>query len=350
MGEGRADAGAASNVLRADSEPGFVPADSGVFPASMLERGLAEPSVVITGICGRLGKLLTRDLHRSTSVVGIDRRPFPDRPKDVVHHEIDLRRTRTKDVFRTGSVRALVHLGVLHDPRTSPRERHQWNVVGFQKLLNYAVQFRIPKVIVLSGAGVYGAHPANPQFLPEDAPLLGAQEDGRIRDLVEMDMLAQSHFWRYPEAETVILRPCNVVGTVRNAASNYLRIPRPIRLLGFDPMVQVIDERDVVRALALALEPGVRGIFNLRGQGELPLSRLLMRAGRKPISLPAPAMRAALDRLFQARLSGFSNGQLDFLRYPCMVDDACAREELGFQPAYSLDETLSRLDLDLDMC
>jgi UDP-glucose 4-epimerase len=346
MGEARAEPGAESNVFSAEPAKGYVPTESGVFDASLIDREIGEPSIVVTGICGRLGKLLTRELHRSTKVCGIDRRPFPDRPRDVVHHQFDLRRSRTKDVFRHGSIQALVHLGVLHDPHTSPRERHQWNVVGFQKLLNYAAQFRVPKVIVLSGAGVYGAHPGNPQFLPEDAPLLGAQENDQVRDLIEMDMLAQSHFWRYAEAETVILRPCNIVGAVRNAASNYLRLARPVRLLGFDPMVQVIDERDVVRAIMLALRPGVRGIFNLRGQGELPLSKVLERAGKTPITLPAPALGPTLDRLFRVRLSGFSYGQIDFLRYPCMVDDTRARRELGFDPAYALDETLGRLHLE----
>lgn len=344
MGEARVD----FDAERGNSRAGLVepPTHSGVFPSAFVERELVEEGVVVTGICGRLGKLLTRELHRTTKVIGIDRRPFPDRPRDVVHHEIDLRRSRTKDVFRGGRIRALVHLGVMHNPHVSPRERHQWNVVSFQKLLDYAVQFRVPKVIVLSGAGVYGAHPANPQFLSEDAPLLGAQEDGRTRDLVEMDMLAQSHFWRYPEAETVILRPCNVVGTVRNAASNYLRLARPVTLLGYDPMVQIIDERDVVRAIELALRPGVRGIFNLRGQGELPLSRLLERAGKKPLPLPTSALRVATDSLFKARLSGFSKGQLDFLRFPCMVDDRRAKQELGFSPRYTLDETLARLHLE----
>ncbi|HHH28763.1 MAG TPA: hypothetical protein ENK57_10525, partial [Polyangiaceae bacterium] len=45
-----------------------------------------EGAVLITGICGRMGRLLTRKLHRCDRVVGIDRRTFVGRPKDVVHH------------------------------------------------------------------------------------------------------------------------------------------------------------------------------------------------------------------------------------------------------------------------
>jgi UDP-glucose 4-epimerase len=328
---------------RGPSEPAPSPRDRAA--PSDTERPSVRPfegpgSVLVTGICGRLGRLVARDLHRVDSVIGVDRRPFDDRPKDIVFHELDLRRKKTRDIFRSGRVRAVVHLGVLHDPRTSTRDRHTWNVVGFQKLLEYMTQYQVRKLVVLSSANVYGPQPDNPQFLTEEAPLLGSQEFGGIRDLVELDMLAQSHFWRHPDAETVILRPCHIVGSVRNAPSNYLRLSRPITILGFDPMIQIIHERDVVQAIMMALRPGVRGIFNLRGQGELPLSRILERLGKRPRPLPGPVARLAVDRLWKLRLASFPSPELDHVRYLCMVDDTRAREVLGYKPRYSLDETL----------
>jgi hypothetical protein len=39
-------------------------------------------AVLVTGICGRLGKHLARVLHRERRVVGVDRRPFLDKPKE----------------------------------------------------------------------------------------------------------------------------------------------------------------------------------------------------------------------------------------------------------------------------
>jgi UDP-glucose 4-epimerase len=320
--------------------------------SSASERPSIQPSdgpgaVLVTGICGRLGRLLARDLHRVDSVIGVDRRPFADRPKDIVFHELDLRRKKTRDIFRGGRVRAVVHLGIIHDPRTSVRDRHTWNVVAFQKLLEYMTHYQVRKLVVLSSANVYGPQPDNPQFLTEEAPLLGSQEFGGIRDLVALDMLAQSHFWRHPDVETVILRPCHIVGSVRNAPSNYLRLARPITLLGFDPMVQMIHERDVVQAIMMALRPGVRGIFNLRGQGELPLSRVLQRLGKRPRAIPGPVARLAVDRMWRLHLGSFPSPELDHVRYVCMVDDTRAREVLGFTPRYTLDETLEAVTAPL---
>jgi UDP-glucose 4-epimerase len=309
-------------------------------PGAALIRVPKEGAVLITGIVGRMGLLLARKLHRQGPVIGIDRRRFEGKPEDIVHHQLDLRRRKTRDIFRAGGIRAVVHLGVMHDPKESDKAHHEWNVIGFQKLLEYMSQYQVPKLVVLSSATLYGPSPDNPQFLTEDAPLLGAQEFSQIRDLVEVDMLAQSFFWKHPQVETVILRPCHILGLVRNAPSNYCRMERPPTVLGFDPMLQVIHERDVVEAIALALEPGVRGVFNLRGPGELPLSRMLRLLGREPIPVPGPLYKGILRSLWTSRATRFSSPELDHLRYVCMVDDSRARRELGFAPKYDIEQTL----------
>ncbi len=300
-----------------------------------------DGAVLVTGICGRMGQLLTRRLHRTSSVVGIDRRRFEGRPEDVTHHQLDMRRRQTRDIFRAGGIRAVVHLGVMHDLRESDKVHHEWNVAGFQKLLEYMSQYHVPKLVVLSTATLYGPSPDNPQFLTEDAPLLGAQEFSRIRDLVEVDMLAQSFFWKHPDVETVILRPCHILGRVRNASSNYLRTERPITVMGFDPMLQVIHERDVVEAIVLSLRKGVRGIFNLRGPGELPLTRMIRMLGKRPMPLPGPLISGVTRSLWPSRAVSFPTPELDHLRYLCMVDDSRARKELGFAPRFTMEQTLN---------
>ncbi|HEX9296360.1 MAG TPA: NAD-dependent epimerase/dehydratase family protein [Polyangiaceae bacterium] len=304
----------------------------------------AEPAVVITGIVGRLGRRLARRLHREGRVIGIDRRPFEGRPKDIEHHQIDIRRKKTRDIFRGTPIRAVVHLGVMHDPRASASEHHTWNVAGFQKILEYVAQYEVPKLVLLSSANVYGPRPENPQFLTEDAPLLGGAAFSEIRDLVEIDMLAQSFFWKRPETETVILRPVHILGTVRNAPSNYLRLPVIPTLLGFDPMIQVLHEEDTVRAIELALRPGVRGVFNIAGPPPAPLSRVVKTVGRPTVPIPHAFAATMLKPLFQLRMASFPKPELDHIRYVCMVDDQKARETLGYAPSKSLEETVRAVD------
>jgi len=305
---------------------------------------MTNGAVVVTGICGRLGKRVARFLHRERGVIGLDRRPFPERPKDIEHYQIDLRRKKAKDVFRNRKIAALVHLGVMHDPRGSGEDHHTWNVLGFQKLLEYAKQHDVPKVVLLSSANVYGPRPDNAQFLTEDAPLLAASAFSEMRDLVELDMLAQSFFWKHPNTETVILRPAHILGTVKNAPSNYLRLQVVPTLMGFDPMMQAVHQDDVVSAIRLALRPGVRGIFNVAGPPALPLSHAVQILGRAQLPVPHPVARMMLDRLWKMRLTSFPAPELDFIRYVCMVDDSRARQVLGYTHHYGIEETLHAVD------
>ena len=55
----------------------------------MATRKKKREKVVITGICGALGKLLALHLHKDFDVIGVDRRPFYDRPKDINHLRLD---------------------------------------------------------------------------------------------------------------------------------------------------------------------------------------------------------------------------------------------------------------------
>ena len=301
----------------------------------------APPTVVVTGISGNLGRALAKQLHVEARVVGVDRRPLKDRPKDVEHLQVDIRKARVEEAFRRHQVDALIHLGIMHDPRMPFTEAHSFNVLGTRKILDLCVRHGVRKVVVLSSANVYGPRPENSNFLAEETPLMAADRFSDVRDLIEVDMYAQSFVWRHPEIETVILRPVNIVGpTVRNAPSNYLRLEHPITVMGFDPMIQLIHEEDVARALALALRPGVRGVFNVTGPGEVPLSAVLRELGRRPIPVPQSLLRPALRRLFRAGLTSFPAGELDHLQYLCVVDGSRAAREMGWAPRFGLRETI----------
>jgi UDP-glucose 4-epimerase len=249
-----------------------------------------------------------------------------------------------EEVFRSANVSALVHLGVMHDPRGNGVEHHAWNVGGLTRLLEYASRHGVRKVVLLSSANVYGPRPDNAQFLTEDSPLLASGAFSGMRDLVDLDMLVQSFFWKYPDIETVILRPAHILGTVHNAPSNYLRLKIAPTLMGFDPMLQAIHQDDVAHAIRLSLRPTVRGIFNLAGPPPLRLSSMLKVLGRSSVPIPHTLARFGLGRLWSLHMTSFPAPELDFVRFVCMVDDRRARDELGYEPAFNMDETLHSVD------
>src|ERR1041384_6320586 len=298
-------------------------------------RAAAAPrprKVVVTGISGRLGRIVARRLHHDLDwqIVGLDRRPMSGRPKDIEHHQVDLRSKKARDVFRAR--------------RAARPEWSAGNVAGPPRLLEYCQVYRVPKVVLLSSANVYGPRPDNPQFLTEEAPLLAAQRFPQMRDLVEIDHLVSTFLWRAQQVETVILRPVHIVGPVHNAPSNYLRIPRPPTLLGFDPMVQLVHYQDTADAIVAALAPGRRGIYNIVGPGEVPLSAVLKELGREPVQIPHPVAKPILSLAFRLGISSFPVAELDFIRYICMVDGRRAGADLGSRPRCGLRETTHAVD------
>ncbi|MBM4371466.1 MAG: SDR family oxidoreductase [Deltaproteobacteria bacterium] len=304
--------------------------------------GTGEPvaRIVITGISGRLGRLLAQRLHQDHEILGLDRRGMVRKPRDIEVFAYDIRRKKCEGVFRNRRVDVLVHLNIMHDFRRPQHELHSWNVIGTQRLLDYAARYDVGKVVFLSTANVYGARPDNPQFLAEDSPLMGGERFSEMGSLVAVDMLLSTFFWRRPDLETVVLRPAHIVGSVRNGPSLYLSMPVIPTVMGFDPVLQIVHEEDVVEALALAANAPVRGVFNVAGAGALPLSVLIRTLGRRSLPLPYPVLKALLTRAWEMGVTEMPAPELDFLRYPCLVDDRRARAELGYRPRRSLRETL----------
>jgi UDP-glucose 4-epimerase len=301
--------------------------------------------VLVAGISGNFGRLLTARLHLDYEVIGLDQRPFTDRPRDVLLYQLDARRRKTEDIFRQHRPQALVDLGLFHRPLPGRNIYRELNVVGTIKLLELCLRYQVPKVVLLSTAAVYGPKAENPHFLSEDTPLVGSPDYPEINALIEWDMYAQSFFWKHPHIETVILRPAHVVGpNVRNAPSNYLRLRHPPVLWGFDPLLQLVHEEDLVQALLLALKPGVRGIFNIAGAGQLPLSKILRELGRRPLPLPHFAGKPLQRQLWRLGLSKFPPGELVHLRYQCLIDDRLARQVLGYRPRFDLKQTIHSVE------
>jgi UDP-glucose 4-epimerase len=124
--------------------------------------------------------------------------------------------------------------------------------------------------------------------------------------------------------------------------TRFLKEPWAPSLLGFDPMMQIVHEDDVVRALVHAVLNDLPGVYNVAAEGVMPLSKLRGLAGKPPmpvfhkfvywgVALPGGTSRA-LDRCLPI--------EPDYIRYPWVGDLSKMREEFGFEPSYTAEETL----------
>ncbi len=295
--------------------------------------------VLITGISGGQGRLLARRLLESYEVCGADRVSWEGRPRGVVVHTVDVRKKKFEDVIRTELPTAIVHMGFVRHFRAQAGERHDVNVRGTKQLLDHCTHYGVQKLVVLSSGYVYGAFPENPYFMDEDQPLSASRSYPEIRDLVEVDTLASAFIWRYPHIRTCILRPVNTLGSfVHSMIGEYLRQRRVPIMMGFDPMLQFIHEEDVSEAIALALQQGLQGVFNVVGPGEVPLSVAIRETGGRAISLPEPLVRPVFRRMFDWGLWPYPEGALDYVKYPVTLSGKRFVDATGFRPLFGLEE------------
>ena len=300
--------------------------------------------ILITGISGGLGRLLARRLMREAEVCGVDRQPWKSRPPGIRLHKVDLRKRRFEDVIRTEKPDVVIHMGFIRDFRSGQALRHDVNVRGTKQLLDHCASHGVSQLIVLSSSYVYGAFSENPFYMDEDSPLSASRSYPEIRDLVEVDTLASSFIWRHPEVRTCVLRPVNTLGThVHSMAASLLRMKRVPTVMGFDPMMQFISEKDVTEAVVAALAQRLQGVFNVVGPGEVPLHTAIAEVGRTTIPIPDPLARSIYNRGFRWGLWPYPAGVLDYLKYPISLSGERFQQATEFVPQVSLREIFASM-------
>jgi UDP-glucose 4-epimerase len=295
--------------------------------------------ILITGIAGGQGRLVAERLRGAFTVIGVDRTPWEGHPADVQVHVLDLRKRKFEDILRTERPAAVVHQAFIRHFQVDPRVRHEVNVLGTKRLLEYCVTYGVRQVVVLSSHYVYGALPENPSYLDEEYPLNVSRTYPEVRDLAEVDTLCNAFLWRHPEIATTILRPVATLGpTAHSTMARYLGQRFVPTIMGFDPMMQFIHEADVAHAMALALERGTHGVFNVVGPDPVPLSVAIRETGGTALPIPDPVARLVFGQLFQLGLYHVPPGAIDFVKYPCSLDGRRFRAATGFQPAHGLQD------------
>ena len=297
-----------------------------------------RPSILITGASGGLAGILVDMLTDDFRLVGVDPRPMPaGRNFPGVFHQVDYTHRRMAEIFRRTKFEALIHLGRIRaSDRASANTRYKTNVLGTRNLLDLSRRYGVGRLIVFSTYHVYGAHIHNHVHIREHEPLRASQTFPELVDAIELDHAATTFMWQHREVRTLILRPVNVVGArINNTITQLLRGEVCPKLLGFDPLMQFIHEKDIARALRLSLDAAKSGIYNIMGEGAIPWSKAIELAGAVPLPLPHFLVYPVLGAAQRLTNFPFPKHLVDYFRYPTVVDDAGFQTDFGYKPAVS---------------
>lgn len=291
--------------------------------------------VLITGISGRLGRLVARHfVALGHQVIGVDKRPWPDAPSGVSMFKADIRKRPAEDVFRTHRPDTVVHMATVSHLSTRAEERYKINLKGTQKVFDYCDLYGVERCVFVGRHTYYGAAGDAPLYHDESDPPGAITSYPELADLVAADLYAGSALWRYPQINTSVLRVCYTLGPSRHGTlASFLKGDRVPTVLGFDPLFQFMHEEDVASAICATLDSNLRGVYNVAGPQPVPLSLLVELTGRSNWRIPEPLYYRALGRLGMPKLP---RGAVNHIKFPVVVDADAFRQATGW--THSFDE------------
>lgn len=301
--------------------------------------------IAVTGLGTFLGRRLVERLaaeHDALGLVGIDlRRPYGLSSR-VAFHRVDLTVPTADadlaDVLRKEDVEAVVHLAFRRAPTPDVEADHELETIGSLHVLHACAAAEVGRLVVGSTTMVYGPRPDNPNFLDEGHALRGHPHAHCVMNRVEVEELVADWAPRHPRTEVSVLRPCWIMGpSYDDAVVRYLTRPVVPTLLGYDPLLQFVHEEDCLHVFAAAVLESHPGVFNVVGEGVLPLSTILRSAGRRPLPVPPPLLVRLRAYPSQAQTGDRPEGFYDYLRYLWVADGARGFAAFG-EPSYSTRE------------
>lgn len=183
------------------------------------------------------------------------------------------------------------------------------------ELEKLAARTDLRRLVIRSHAYAYGSNPKNPGVMDEARISLLPPNDKAQRWLRYEEIAARHPNWAALRL-TNVLAPEEgdlIVGKLVKGSASFVA--------GRDPNLQFLSVQDAANAFVAAVESAATGIFNIAGEGAIPLKQLARAAGTGRVAVPPSAGLAEL--VFNWTISG----------------DRAARE-LGYRPSQSTLEAL----------
>lgn len=316
---------------------------------SVVRAPRAGGAIALTGVNSYIGRSLVAQLERERRwrrIVAIDLRNTPTAGPKTRFYKVDLTQpavdAQLAEILQAEKVDTVVHLAFLSSPTHATAWAHELESVGTMHVLGACAEHQVRKLVLRSTTILYGARPDNPLYLTEEHPLRGEKSWSFIADKLDAEMQVANYAERSPDTVVTTLRAAPTVGpTAGNLVTELLRMRAVPTVLGYDPLIQLAHELDVVAAFRLALEEDHPGVFNIVGTGVLPLTSILRLAGRLELWVPFSVARVTLSGLFASHLVRPSPVLLDYLRFPCVACGEKAADQMGFRASYSTRDALS---------
>jgi len=304
-------------------------------------------SLLITGSSGFIGSKLTRIAENTPGfdrILGIDCEDPPLRFSRARFIKADIRHPLLHNIIQSNNIDTIMHLAFALPPKHSALECHEMNIRGSMKLLHACRKSNVRRIILLSCSTVYGAHFDSPFYMTEEHQIRPVCGELSGQDKAEVEKIFLQFQEKNPATDVIIIRSAPICGSLQPSyLSPILNTGVSPHIMGFNPLVQVINEEDCLEVLKRAMSLKGRGIFNLVADGAIPLRKLIRIFGAYTAPVSQLALSVMTELLWNLKLTSISSEQLRFLKYQCTIDNSKIKKTFYFQPRFSTEESIIHL-------
>jgi nucleoside-diphosphate-sugar epimerase len=298
-------------------------------------------TVVITGAAGRLGRRVAALAAADPlvrEVVALDVRANPGAPNKVRWIRDDLRTVDLVDLVKgAATVIHLAEVSSLANRRAV--EAIEVNVEATARLLEACSAADVDHLVTSTSAMVYGAHPANPIPLTEEAPLQPNLELPFAGQQAELERMVTAWMLELPGRCVAIMRAATALapGDLGEQARIIAEAAR-LRAAENDPPWQYLHLDDLASAIDLARRRRLTGPFNVAPEGWLQGEQVEALGGNPPrLRLPAQVTRRLRRWSWRLQVGQVPPGLEPYMRYPWVIASDRLRAE-GWRATSSNEE------------
>ncbi len=301
--------------------------------------------VLVTGGSGFIGHQVVGRLASAPEVgrvVSVDLTDG-DEKNDVFFKKMDVRDEALGPLVQEEGINRVVHLAsvVTPQPHHTRDFLYSVDVEGTQNVIEACISGGVEHLVVTSSGAAYGYHSDNPDWIDEDDPLRGNPEFAYSDHKRIVEKLLAETAENCPELAQLVLRPGTILGeTVDNQITALFQRPLILGVAGSETPFVFIWDTDVVDIIVQGAINKSTGIFNVAGNGAVPLRDIAAELDKPYVPIPAPLIKTVLAALHPLKLTQYGPEQVDFLRYRPVLSNRRLIEEFGYQPTKTSLEAL----------
>ncbi len=306
-------------------------------------------SVLITGAGGYIGSetvidLCSKNKDQITKIVATDIVQMPESLKglDIVYEQADIRdEQKINDLIFNFKINTVVHLAAALPSRDGKREEFEYsvNVLGTKNILEACIKNGVSKIIVSSSGAAYGYHSDNSSYVDEHHPLRGNAEFPYCKQKKEIEQMLLVYRQNYPELKQLVFRLSATIGAnVNNQISEFLELPVLFGIYGYDTPFVFIWDKDVVNCLVMGITSNKSGVFNLAGDGKIPMKELAMIMKKPYFPVSEKLFYYSIKILQKLKMVPWGPEQTSFIKHRLVLSNEKLKSEFGYVPLKNSNE------------